>query len=106
MMQVVCKFYLGDLVEDARKVQEEWTAHGEQQTDLPLEEDSTENITDEQKYRRHAPLRPDHLREAYRRRKAAAESGGAMGSLMVWSQQSQNGVERFATRAGGRRIFR
>ncbi|KAH7033638.1 uncharacterized protein B0I36DRAFT_111068 [Microdochium trichocladiopsis] len=106
MMQVVCKMYLGDLVEDARRVQEEWIQNGEKQTDLPQEEDSAEKITDEQKYRRQPPLRPDHLREAYRRRKAQAESGGAMGSLMVWSQQSQNGVERFATRAGGRRIFR
>jgi len=107
MMQVVCKMYLGDLVEDARRVQEEWIRNGEKQTDLPSdEEEPDDKLTDEQKYRRRAPLRPDHLREAYRRRKVQAEAGGAMGSLMVWSQQSQNGVERFAPRAGGRRIFR
>ncbi|KXJ93496.1 hTAFII28-like protein conserved region-domain-containing protein [Microdochium bolleyi] len=106
MMQVVCKMYLGDLVEDARRVQEEWIEKGEKQTDLPAEQDNTDEVTEEQRYRRHAPLRPDHLREAYRRRKATADSGGAMGSLMVWSQQSHNGVERFAPRAGGRRIFR
>lgn len=107
MMQVVCKMYLGDLVEDARRVQEEWIQNGEKQTDLLSdEEEPDDKLTDEQKYRRRAPLRPDHLREAYRRRKVEAEAGGAMGSLMVWSQQSQNGVERFAPRAGGRRIFR
>ncbi|KAI8630257.1 histone-fold-containing protein [Xylariaceae sp. FL1651] len=104
MMQVVCKMYLGDIVEEARDIQQEWIKSGEKQTDL--DDDNLEPSNELSKYRRQAPLRPDHLREAYRRRKASAENGGALGSLMVWNQQVQNGVERFAVRAGGRRIFR
>jgi transcription initiation factor TFIID subunit 11 len=104
MMQVVCKMYLGDIVEAARDIQQEWIEVGEKQTDLVS--DDLEPSNELSKYRRQAPLRPDHLREAYRRRKAAAENGGALGSLMVWNQQTQNGVGRFAVRAGGRRVFR
>lgn len=104
MMQVVCKMYLGDIVEAARGIQQEWVDLGEKQTDL--DDDNLEPSNELSKYRRQAPLRPDHLREAYRRRKAGAENGGALGSLMVWNHQTQNGVERFAVRAGGRRIFK
>ncbi|KAI0871354.1 histone-fold-containing protein [Hypoxylon argillaceum] len=104
MMQVVCKMYLGDIVEAARDIQQEWTDLGEKQTDLP--DDKLEPSNELSQHRRQAPLRPDHLREAYRRRKAASENGGALGSLMVWNQQTQNGEERFAVRAGGRRIFK
>ncbi|GAP93189.1 putative transcription initiation factor TFIID subunit 11 [Rosellinia necatrix] len=104
MMQVVCKMYLGDIVEAARDIQQEWIALGEKQTDL--EDDKLEPSTELSAHRRQAPLRPDHLREAYLRRKATAENGGALGSLMVWNQQTQNGTERFAVRAGGRRIFK
>ena len=96
--------YLGDIVEAARDVQQEWIALGEKQTDL--EDDNLEPSNELSKYRRQAPLRPDHLREAYRRRKASAENSGALGSLLVWNQQTQNGAERFAVRAGGRRIFK
>ncbi|KAF2965836.1 hypothetical protein GQX73_g7714 [Xylaria multiplex] len=104
MMQVVCKMYLGDIVEAARDVQQEWIDLGEKQTE---QDDSEFDPSNElSKYRRHAPLRPDHLREAYRRRKTASENGGALGSLMVWNQQTHNGEERFAVRAGGRRIFK
>lgn len=103
-MQVVCKMYLGDVIEAARDVQDEWIKLGESQTDLP--DDKLEPTSEMSKYRRHAPLRPEHLREAYRRRKAASENGGALGSLLVWNQQTQNGTERFAVRAGGRRIFK
>ncbi|KAI1360288.1 histone-fold-containing protein [Xylaria arbuscula] len=104
MMQVVCKMYLGDIVEAARDIQQEWVDLGEKQTDL--EDDNLEPSNELSKCRRQAPLRPDHLREAYRRRKASSENGGALGSLMVWNQQTQNGAERFAVRAGGRRIFK
>ncbi|KAI1437280.1 histone-fold-containing protein [Xylaria sp. CBS 124048] len=104
MMQVVCKMYLGDIVEAARDIQQEWQDRGEKQTDL--EDDNLEPSNELSQYRRQAPLRPDHLREAYRRRKAASENGGALGSLMVWNQQTRNGTERFAVRAGGRRIFK
>ncbi|KAI2643226.1 histone-fold-containing protein [Xylaria nigripes] len=104
MMQVVCKMYLGDIVEAARDIQQEWRELGESQTEL--ENDNLEPSSELSQYRRQVPLRPDHLREAYRRRKEAAENGGALGSLMVWNQQTQNGSERFAVRAGGRRIFK
>lgn len=104
MMQVVCKMYLGDIVEAARDVQQEWIDLGEKQVEL--DDNQQEPSNELSKCRRQAPLRPDHLREAYRRRKAASENGGALGSLMVWNQQAQNGTERFAVRAGGRRIFR
>ncbi|KAI1327780.1 histone-fold-containing protein [Xylariaceae sp. FL0255] len=105
MMQVVCKMYLGDIVEAARGVQQEWVDLGEQQVENP-DDPKFEPTNELSKFRRKAPLRPDHLREAYRRRKASAENGGALGSLLTWNQQAQNGVERFAVRAGGRRIFR
>ncbi|KAI5924181.1 histone-fold-containing protein [Camillea tinctor] len=104
MMQVVCKMYLGDIVEAARDIQQEWIDLGEKQTDLP--DDNLEPSNERSEHLRRAPLRPEHLREAYRRRKTSAEGGGALGSLMVWNQQTQNGAERFAPRGGGRRIFR
>ncbi|KAK7750284.1 hypothetical protein SLS62_007801 [Diatrype stigma] len=105
MMQVVCKMYLGDVVEEARRVQAELIANGEKQVPDDFKEEERE-LSELSKHRRQAPLRPDHLREAYRRRKVAAEHGGAMGSLLHWNQQTQNGLERFAPRAGGRRIFK
>ncbi|KAI1075679.1 histone-fold-containing protein [Whalleya microplaca] len=104
MMQTVSKMYLGEIVEAARDIQQEWIELGEKQTDLP--NDELEPSNEISKHRRQAPLRPEHLREAYRRRKASAENGGALGSLMVWNQQTQNGAERFAPRAGGRRLFK
>ncbi|CAJ2507324.1 Uu.00g085100.m01.CDS01 [Anthostomella pinea] len=104
MMQVVCKMYLGDIVESARDIQQEWIKLGEKQTDLS--DDDLQPSNELSAHCRQAPLRPEHLREAYRRRKAAAESGGALGTLMVWNQQVQNGGERFAARAGGRRVFK
>lgn len=51
------------------------------------------------------PLRPEHLREALRRYKMGFEGGG-VGMQLIWHQQQQNGVDRFPTRTGGRRIFR
>lgn len=154
MMQVVCKMYLGDVVESARRIQAQWAANGENQVpedfvelgadpsaeDVDESTQETAKATDEgmdaaadegaeagadegadldapakvekkelsvlSQHRRQAPLRPEHLREAYRRRRVAAENGGAMGSLLHWNQQTQSGLERFAPRAGGRRIFR
>ncbi|KAI1087527.1 histone-fold-containing protein [Rostrohypoxylon terebratum] len=104
MMQSVLKQYVGDLIESALEIQEEWVALGEKQTDLP--NDELEPTGELSQFRREAPLRPDHLREAYRRYRVAAEHNGSLGSLMVWNQQVQNGTERFAVRAGGRRIFK
>ncbi|KAI0166921.1 histone-fold-containing protein [Hypoxylon sp. FL1284] len=104
MMQVVCKMFVGDMVESARDIQQEWIKLGEKQTDLP--DDNLQPANELSAHRRQAPLRPEHLREAGRRHKAASEHGGALGSLLVWNQQTQNGAGRFAVRAGGRRIFK
>ncbi|OTB00215.1 hypothetical protein M426DRAFT_15676 [Hypoxylon sp. CI-4A] len=104
MMQTVCKMYLGDIVEAAREVQDEWVQLGEKQTDLP--DDELQPMNELSKHRRQAPLRPEHLREAYRRHKTSTEHGGALGSLLVWNQQTQNGADRFAVKAGGRQIFK
>lgn len=73
-------------------------------------EKSDENMPDasqQEKERddRRGPLRPEHLREALRRYKMSFEGGG-VGMQLIWHQQQQNGVERFPTRTGGRRIFR
>lgn len=54
---------------------------------------------------RRGPLRPDHLREAWRRHKVEGD-GGSVGMLGLWHAQQESGVERFAVRARGRRIFR
>lgn len=105
-MQVVCKMYLGDVVEAAREVQKEWVQLGEQQTEEPETDEKFQPTNEMSKYRRQAPLRPEHLREAYRRRVAGTEHGGALGSLLVWNQQTANGADRYAVRAGGRRIFK
>ncbi|KAK8017392.1 hypothetical protein PG993_013718 [Apiospora rasikravindrae] len=105
-MQVVCKLFVGDIVEEARRVQEEWIQAGEKQTDLPDEVEKKADIGEESKYRRQAPLRPDHLQEAYRRWKKSNGGGGSGGSLMIWNQQTRNGSERFGPRVGGRRLFR
>lgn len=78
----------------------------------PAAEKSDENMPDasqqeKEKERddRRGPLRPEHLREALRRYKISFEGGG-VGMQLIWYQQQQNGVERFPTRTGGRRIFR
>lgn len=105
-MQVVCKLFVGDIVEEARRVQQEWIAADEKQTDLPDEKENEENLGEESKNRRQAPLRPEHLQEAYRRWRISNPGGGSGGSLMVWNQQTRNGAERFAPRAGGRRLFK
>jgi transcription initiation factor TFIID subunit 11 len=104
-MQVVCKLFLGDIVEEARRVQQEWIQAGEKQTDLP-DEVENKDVDEKSKHRRQAPLRPEHFQEAYRRWRISSEGGGSGGSLMIWNQQARNGTERFAPRVGGRRLFR
>ncbi|KAK8101813.1 hypothetical protein PG999_012187 [Apiospora kogelbergensis] len=107
-MQVVCKLFVGDIVEEARRVQEEWIQAGEKQVDpeAPGLEEPKGELSEESKHRRQAPLRPDHMQEAYRRWKKSNGGGGSGGSLMIWNQQTRNGSERFGPRTGGRRIFR
>ncbi|KAK1750512.1 transcription initiation factor TFIID-like protein [Echria macrotheca] len=118
-MRAVAKVFIGDLIEGARRVQGEWIENtGEKQTDLPTPPESTvpspggedtQETTDQRpepvKDDRRGPLRPEHLREAMRRYKKGFEGGG-VGMQWIWNQQQQNGVERFPSRTGGRRIFR
>lgn len=105
-MQVVCKLFLGDMVEEARKVQQEEIRAGVKQTDLPDDKENEDEISEQSRHRRQAPLLPEHFAEAYRRWKRSGATGGSGGNTLSWSQQTTNGTERFAARAGGRRIFR
>lgn len=118
-MRAVAKVYIGDIIEAARRVQNEWVENtGEKQTDLPTPPASAvaspneagegadgQEATTPPKDDRRGPLRPEHLREAVRRYKRSFEGGG-VGMQRVWHQQQQNGSERFPPRTGGRRIFR
>lgn len=113
------KVFIGDIIETARRVQSEWIATtGEKQTDLPTpptpveaspnangEIDATGKDKEAEGEDRRGPMRPEHLREALRRYRKSQEGGG-VGMQLIWHQQQQNGVERFPTRTGGRRIFR
>lgn len=104
----VSKLFAGILIEQAREVQAEWiAATDEEQADVleppPVGPAANEDGTPKEP--RRGPLRPDHLREAWARYKSSAE-GGAVGLHALWHSQQQDGVERFGTRTGGRRIFR
>lgn len=126
-VRTAAKLFIGDIIEAARRVQGEWIDKlDEKQVEDPLltpeatpehkeqdptaangggddaEEDEDEKV---RKWHRRGPLRPDHLREALRRYKLAQE-GGCVGLHDLWHQQQQSGVERFATRAQGRRLFK
>ncbi|KAJ9129305.1 TAFII28-domain-containing protein, partial [Coniochaeta hoffmannii] len=120
-VRTATKLFIGDLIEAARRVQGEWIEKmDEKQVEDGLltpeatpgkeqdpnaakaEEDEAERL---RKMQRRGPLRPDHLREALRRYKLAQE-GGCVGLHDPWHQQQQSGVERFASRAGGRRLFK
>lgn len=122
-VRTATKLFAGDLVEAARRVQDEWIEKtGEKQVEDGLitpeatpdkeqgpaaasgntEEDEGERL---RKLNRRGPLRPDHLREALRRYKLSLE-GGCVGLHAPWHQQQQSGVERFATRVQGRRLFK
>ncbi len=126
----VTKYFLTELITSARRVQEEWiAANDEQQAEMPWpgkvlsrgepevkelyekqaklavpewEPEKAELILREEP---RGPLRPDHIREAWRRYNVSVQNNTA-GTLRLWHWQQQSGVERFAPRAGGRRIFR
>ncbi|OLN88988.1 Transcription initiation factor TFIID subunit 11 [Colletotrichum chlorophyti] len=103
----VSKLFIGDLIEKARDVQGEWIkATGEKQSELPTpppKDDGSQSRAAMEDKR--GPLRPDHLREAWRRYKMSGE-GGWVGIQGLWHEQQSSGVERFPVRTGGRQIFR
>lgn len=100
-VKAVAKLFAGEIIEQARTVQGEWISAGEKQTDLPTPPPSGEEEGVEQK---RGPLRPDHLREAWRRYRTTGESHG-VGVQQLWHAQQGSGVERFSTRTG-KRLFK
>lgn len=98
-VRTVTKVFAGDIIEQARQVQAEMLEAGEKQTDLP---DPPMSI--DEKEARRGPLRPEHLREAWRRHKLSGETRG-VGVQQLWHTQQNDGVERFAARTG-KRMFK
>jgi len=94
------KVFLGEVIEEARRVQIEWQAVEEKFPDgTKIPEDAT--LKDRIKPEWRGPLTPDHLREALRRIKKD-RIGGAGGFQGV----SLMGKERTAPKMGGRKLFR
>lgn len=118
-VKAVAKLFAGEIIEAARNVQGEWVAAGEKQTDLPTPPPSTADDPEagtsnsnsvtvgasvEEDDLKRGPLRPDHLREAWRRYKVSGESRG-VGVQQPWHLQQSDGVERFSSRTG-KRLFK
>ena len=104
-VKAVAKLFAGEIIEGARNVQAEWILAGEKQSDEPTPPPSTDEAeNDEEPDLRRGPLRPDHLREAWRRYKLCHESRG-VGVQQLWHAQQGTGVERFSTRTRNR-LFR
>lgn len=102
-VRTVTKVFAGDIIEQARQVQAEMIAAGEKQTDLPDDHPANAKRDGEHEARR-GPLRPEHLREAWRRHKFSGETRG-VGVQQLWHAQQSDGVERFSTRTG-KRMFK
>lgn len=99
-MQVYLKVFMGEVVEEARRVQIEWQAASDEFPDkTPVPADAS--LQDRTKEEWRGPLLPDHIREAVRRMKKN-RNGGAAGFKGV----SLAGKERTIPRMGGRRLFR
>lgn len=123
-VKAVAKIFAGELIEQARDIQAEWIYSGEEQVkpaEPPHEGDEEKLPTDEEKRDERAralieqekqegkkprsgPLRPDHLREAWRRYKLTSEARG-VGMQQLWQAQQHTGVERFSTRTR-KRMFK
>ena len=103
----VTKQFAGILVEMARQVQAEWIAAGEEQADVPHPQFRSSDtqmmiLADTTPPDFRGPLRPDHLREAWRRYKVSGEGGG-VGSHTFWHAQQGSGSSRFSRT--GKRLF-
>ncbi|KAL7805120.1 TAFII28 domain-containing protein [Trichoderma aethiopicum] len=104
-VKAVAKLFAGEIIEGARSVQAEWILAGEKQSEVATPPPLTDEAdNDEEPDLRRGPLRPDHLREAWRRYKLSHESRG-VGVQQLWHAQQGTGVERFSTRTGNR-LFR
>ncbi|KAM5344780.1 hypothetical protein ACJ41O_010642 [Fusarium nematophilum] len=106
-VKAVTKLFAGEIIEAARNVQGEWIAAGEKQSELPTPPPSTNDdpaAAEEEIDLKRGPLRPDHLREAWRRYRLSGESRG-VGVQQLWHAQQGDGVERFSTRTG-KRLFK
>ncbi|EFY89843.1 transcription initiation factor TFIID subunit 11 [Metarhizium acridum] len=110
-VKAVAKLFAGEIIEAARNVQGEWISAGEKQTDLPTPPPSTDDADNEEEAEeaeepevKRGPMRPDHLREAWRRYKLTGESRG-VGVQQLWHTQQGSGVERFSTRTR-KRLFK
>lgn len=104
-VKAVAKLFAGEIIEAARNVQAEWIVSGEKQSEVPTPPPSTEEAeNDEATDLKRGPLRPDHLREAWRRYKLCHENRG-VGVQQLWHAQQGTGVERFSTRTRNR-LFR
>lgn len=94
------------MIEGARKVQTQWLdSAGELQSSLsspPAEGDAPVEV---EKEKRRGPLLPDHLREAHRRHLMEGD-GGLVGQLGLWQHQAHTGIERFAVKVQGKRLFK
>lgn len=130
-ISAAAKMFVGDVVERAREVQGEWLGSGRERevvgdgvkqeengngtgieaTRVEAGEDATNGAMKEAEAeppyrpliqeRDRGPLTPDHLREAVRRYKKDREGGSA-----GFVGRSLHGVERTASRTGGKRLFR
>ncbi|PHH89430.1 hypothetical protein CDD83_6062 [Cordyceps sp. RAO-2017] len=105
-VKAVAKLFAGEIIEAARNVQGEWISAGERQSELPTPPPSTNGAGagDEEAEAKRGPLRPDHLREAWRRYKVSGESYG-VGVQQLWHAQQGDGVDRFSTRTR-KRLFK
>ncbi|KAG6001545.1 hypothetical protein E4U21_004102 [Claviceps maximensis] len=109
-VKAVAKLFAGEIIESARNVQGEWIAAGEKQSDMPTPPPSTDEVDADDEVEvmdtevKRGPLRPDHLREAWRRYRVCADSHG-VGVQQLWHAQQGSGVERFSTRTR-KRLFR
>lgn len=128
----VTKYFLTDLITNAQKIQDEWIAAGgedqiegggqwpgmvlargdpivnelyKKQSSLAIPEWEPEAADHILKEPPKGPLRPDHLREAWRRYKSTVQ-GRTAGALDLWHTQQGTGVDRFPARTGGKRLFK
>ncbi|CAK7245991.1 MAG: hypothetical protein STHCBS139747_007612 [Sporothrix thermara] len=128
----VTKYFLTDLITRAQEIQDKWIAADnevqtpdgkpwpgmvlsrgepevkelyEKQSALAIPEWEPEAADLILREPPKGPLRPDHLREAWRQYKASVQSKTA-GALDLWHYQQGTGVERFPARTGGRRLLK